>query len=321
MDLLPLSVRELVADWNRCHGAFYQLNESDLLWHFGAQNWLSYQVKEVAGVRALLAIATPEGIRQGVSQKSLWLSLHGEIPAGKEEGFLLAMDQIVKEAKKTRLFIGGEEFHLIPGIPEPAKNRFAKEVTRLGFAGAEAADFAGSLVSQEVRQYIEAANTSAKGFGWKLATAISETDLDALGVYLCAEFPGRWEREFRFWRSHAKGARGFWNLLRDESGSIRGFSRLAIRGNEDGGWSPGALRFPLESGTVKKNTDSCLGPIGISGSERGKGAGKVLLGLSLELLFEKKAERVCIDWTNAYNYYKPLGLPAVRTYLSAWKDY
>jgi hypothetical protein len=84
---------------------------------------------------------------------------------------------------------------------------------------------------------------------------------------------------------------------------------------------PGALRFPLASGSVDSALDASLGPIGISASERGKGAGKVLLGLSLQLLLDKNAERLCIDWTNAYNYYKPLGLQVVRRYRSALKDY
>jgi hypothetical protein len=84
---------------------------------------------------------------------------------------------------------------------------------------------------------------------------------------------------------------------------------------------PGALRFPLAAGSVDSPFDASLGPIGISSSERGRGAGKVLLGLSLQLLLDKNAERLCIDWTNAYNYYKPLGLQVVRRYRSALKDY
>jgi hypothetical protein len=84
---------------------------------------------------------------------------------------------------------------------------------------------------------------------------------------------------------------------------------------------PGALRFPLVAGGVDQSTDACLGPIGIAAAGRGSGAGKILLGLSLQLLLAKNAERVCIDWTNAYNYYKPLNLPAVRKYWSAVKDF
>ena len=102
-----------------------------------------------------------------------------------------------------------------------------------------------------------------------------------------------------------------------------GFSRLAKRGRVprlSEGWTPGAMRLPLSPEAVARDTDSCLGPIGISASERGRGAGKILLGLSLHELSLQRAELTCIDWTNAYNYYTPLGFSVARRYLSFWKE-
>jgi GNAT superfamily N-acetyltransferase len=156
--------------------------------------------------------------------------------------------------------------------------------------------------------------------GWRLTTAISAHEKAELGEFLRQHFSGRWEREFRFWLSLKDKNSAFWNSLRAKDDSIAGFARLATRG-EALAWCPGALRFPLFPGSRDELTDACLGPIGVADHLRGKGVGKVLLGLSLELLFEKESERLCIDWTNAYNYYKPLGLPAVRSYVSAWKDF
>ncbi|MBW7416523.1 hypothetical protein J9A19_25120, partial [Escherichia coli] len=76
----------------------------------------------------------------------------------------------------------------------------------------------------------------------------------------------------------------------------------------------GAMRLPLAAGAARADTDSCLGPIGISKDERGRGAGKILLGLSLHELSLQSAEPTCIDWTNAYNYYTPLGFEIVRRF-------
>jgi hypothetical protein len=268
----------------------------------------------------LWAEATEKGMGEGVSAKTLWLSGQGAVSAEKADLFAQELDSLVRARGKTRLCLGGEEFHLIPGIPDPPEDGgLARVGQSLGCSFAEAADYAGSLCTGEVRAYVEIAEASAREQGLRLETAVADQELDELGLYLKTEFPGRWEREFRFWRGREDTRHAFWNILRRE-GKICGFARLGLRGSAED-WCPGALRFPLDEGGKEKNTDACLGPIGISSTERGKGAGKVLLGLSLQLLLHKNAERLCIDWTNAYNYYKPLGLQVVRRYRSAWKDY
>jgi hypothetical protein len=316
-----LWVRNLVSDWNRCHGAFYRLREADLAWHLNEQDWLSYLPLDVAGVPVLCAEATEKGAAHGLSRKTLWLSCQGEISAGKKAAFAAELDRMAPARGKSRLCLGGEEFHLIPGIPlAPDDGGLNSVAEELGFTFTDAVDYAGSLRNADLQVYVKEALAAAGEL--RLETARSAADLDELGAYLKMEFSGRWEREFRFWRERSDAKRAFWNVLR-RGPDICGFSRLSIRGGEAGGWLPGALRFPLGegNGSVDSATDAALGPIGISSSERGKGAGKALLGLSLQLLLDKNAERLCIDWTNAYNYYKPLGLQLVRKYRSALKDY
>lgn len=320
-------VRNLVSDWNRCHGAFYRMREADLRWHLGEQDWLSYFPLEIAGVPALAAEATEKGALQGISRKTLWLSCQGRIPE-RADAFAAELDRLAPSRGKSRLCLGGEEFHLIPGIPLPPEDGGLNAVAEsLGFTFTDAVDYAGSLRSEELLAYVREAEASAGEL--RLETVGAEAGLDELGNYLRREFAGRWEREFRFWRERSDARRAFWNILW-RGREPCGFSRLTVRGGE-GGWLPGALRFPLAGGNGSVDSvsepapdsplDASLGPIGISSSERGKGAGKVLLGLSLQLLLDKNAERLCIDWTNAYNYYKPLGLQLVRKYRTALKDY
>jgi predicted N-acetyltransferase YhbS len=319
MEIDQLSCRDLVAQWNRCHGAFFQVRESDLLWHLQDQDWLSYSVEDCAGVPVLLAAATASGVAAGLSAKTLWLSLHGEM--GNAESFVSALDLLAPRRGKSRLTIGGEDFHLIPGSPDPPEPSIGPALERRGFCLSPAADFAGELKTEAIRSYVKGAQIRAAEAGWSLGVLESATELDELGSFLTAEFPGRWEREFRFWRSRSDTRRACWTGLRLGGKAIRGFARLALRGGSEGGWIPGALRLPVAATEASSAADSCLGPIGVAAAERGKGAGRILLGLSLEILLAKGAERVCIDWTNAYNYYQPLGLTAVRTYRSAWKDY
>lgn len=316
----------VVTEWNQCHGAFYAVHEADLRWNLLEQDWLEYRVEDFEGVPVLLALPTNAGIAAGISGKTLWLSLHGEVPAGKEPEFINAFLRSAKHAGKTRVQVGGEEFHFVAGVPidEPNGARLAAAFAAQGFTFAEAADFGGVLSGDKISSYIAQAREAAEKIGCTLVMAHGEEDFHLLAEFLLKEFPGRWEREFRCWKSRADTRRAFWNLLRDDNGRLLGFSRLALRGNIpllESGWTPGAIRLPLDDVSPGRHyADSCLGPIGISATERGRGTGKILLGLSLQLLLLNKADRVCIDWTNAYNYYTPLGVRFLRKFHSTWKD-
>jgi hypothetical protein len=321
-----LEAVRLVTSWNQCHGAPYRVVEADLRWNLGRQDWLDYQTVTIAGVPALVAEASAKGAEAGISGKTLWLSLYGEIPAGEEAAFCAAFVHLTRERGKTRAQVGGEEFHFVAGVPidEAAGARAAAAFREGGFQAYEAADFSGQLHDPKITAYVAEAEAAAKKLGCKFRTAESAEEKDQVGRFLLREFPGRWEREFRFWRDHADTSRGFWNILAGGDDKMIGFSRLAVRGRLDPldeGWTPGALRLPLfPANTGRRHLDSCLGPIGISASERGRGAGKILLGLSLKHLLLNKADTLCIDWTNAYNYYIPLGVSFVRKFQSIWKE-
>jgi hypothetical protein len=316
----------VVTEWNQCHGAFYFVDAADLRWNLEEQDWLEYRAVELAGVPALLASPSAQGVAAGLPQKTLWLSLYGRIPAGKEPLFVEAFVKATKDAGKTRAHVGGEEFHFVAGIPvedEPG-TRLAAAFAQAGFANSEAADFGGSLLTPQMAKYISEAEVAAKKIACTLTTAKGDSEFAELGMFLLKEFPGRWEREFRCWKNREDTKRAYWNILREKSGKVLGFSRLAVRGripDLNTGWNPGALRLPIDDMLAQRlNLDSCLGPIGISASERGRGAGKILLGLSLQNLLINKADRVCIDWTNAYTYYTPLGVTFLRKFHSMWKD-
>lgn len=318
-------IEEVARAWNRCHGAFYHVAESDLFWNLREQRLLRYWSGEADGVPVLWAEAAPEGIELGISAKGLWVSLFGEIPDGKEAAFAAAVENFARRNGKGRVAIGSDEFHFLPGIPsdDDSGARLTEALRARGFSTADCADFAGEPDGAACSEYRKAAAEMACSRGWTLRLAEGDADHEALGGFLAREFPGRWTREWKVWRSRPDTRRAFWNLLRDENGTVLGFSRLAVRGRHTpltAGWTPGALRLPLAAAGARLDTDSCLGPIGISATERGRGAGKILLGLSLSELVLQGAKRTCIDWTNAYNYYTPLGFEIVRRYLSAWKE-
>jgi hypothetical protein len=199
------------------------------------------------------------------------------------------------------------------------------ELRNQNYSMAEAVDYTGDLTTTEIQDYIDQTLESAQKREILFHEAKSPSDLLALDEFLNSEFPGRWLREFQFWRTDSQPRRAFWMILKSNLGQAIGFARCAVRnrsGSSDQHWTPGSLRLPMISAHEGgfEASDGCLGPIGIAKSERGQGTGKILLGLTLNSLIYNKAKRVCIDWTNAFYYYQPLGLQISRRYETAWKE-
>ena len=321
----PADPAQVLRAWNACHGAFYRAEEADLRWNLERQDQLRYLATEWAGTPVLLGQATGEGIKRGILEKGIWASLFGEVREGDEAAFAAAAESYARAQGGGRLAIGADEFHFLPGIPvdDPAGERLASAFVARGFSSKACVDYVGSVRGSACAAYVESACADADRRGWSLRLVKGAEDQEAMTVFLAREFPGRWLREWEFQRAREDTGRAFWNLLRDEHARVIGFSRLAKRGRipqPDSGWTPGAMRLAFAPGTGPRDTDSCLGPIGIAASERGRGGGKILLGLSIHELRLQGAELLCIDWTDAYNYYTPLEFPAVRKYRSVWKE-
>lgn len=313
-----LPIEQVCREWNACHGAFFQVSENDLLWNAQEQHLLKYSGAQVGKVPVLYAEATSAGADHGILRTGLWVSLWGKIPRGEEGAFVAEVMRLAKEAGKTRIAFGSEEFHFLPGVP--AEDALVKACQDAGFSAYDCADFSGAPANPQAKDYTESALSDSKSRGWSFQRAESGENAEALSRFLAQEFPGRWSREWNFWRTRKDAQKVRWYLLRDEGGNSIGFSRIGMRGWGSGGFTPGAMRLPLGEEKSILDTDSCLGPIGISASERGRGAGKILLGHSLHELSLHGAKRTCIDWTNAYNYYTPLGFAIIRRYQCLWKD-
>ena len=319
----------LVRDWNQRRGPHLQIRESDWLWNLAEQSLVSYSWALLAGVPAILAHASESGLKAGLSAKSLWLSLWGEVSDASRAEFLSSLESLSSSLGKSRVSFGGDEFHFVPGVPvENASDAaLVQDLKRAGFQTAEVCDFVGRIDRGEsadaVAEYITEALEIARRERIELRPALTNVDQSTLGDFLRTEFPGRWSREYEFWIARDDAERASWSALIKNS-AIVGFARTAIRSRHrpDGsGWTPGALRLPLgdERESAWLEHDSCLGPIGVALSQRGQGTGRVLLGLVLDSLKRGHANRTCIDWTDALKYYRPLKFTIVRQYCSAWR--
>ena len=312
---------EVLMQWNRCHGPSFQISESDLRWNLREQDHVHYRTEKLGGVPVIYALASDRGLAAGLAGGNLWLSLWGEVASGQENEFARALVALAAREGKSRIATAGDEFHFLPGVPE-GDETLITGLKSQGFEGVVAADFCGDIRSAAVTSYISEAHLLAAEKKWRFTPVETAAEFREAETFLAKEFPGRWLREFQFWKSRQDTGRGFWSVLRDESGVVLGFARMAVRGrieNLDQGWNPGALRLPLRAGLSRDATDSCLGPIGVAASLRGQGAGRVLLGFTLETLKDHNAGPICIDWTDAFKYYYPLQFEVVRKYWTAWR--
>jgi GNAT superfamily N-acetyltransferase len=328
---LPELALKTRAQWNESHGPYFKVHDSTLYWNLNQQNLVTYKVAEITSVPIVYGVAAENGVSAGLPTRNFWLSLWGNIPAGKEDLFVKSLLELAKLEKKEKVIIGADEFHHVPGVPLPTGEALIGALKRVGFQGAIEADFIGEVKSSSVTDYIRESEKLAKAQSLSLVPLKNQNDHAKLHAFLAKEFPGRWTREFEFWSGARIAAsadpsetkRGLWMSLMRESNTLVGFARLAVRGQGkfENGWTPGALRLPLSNTPASAwlATDGCLGPIGVAASERGKGAGKALLGLVLRTLRDRGAERICIDWTDAIKYYEPLHFEKAREYWNAWK--
>lgn len=313
---------ELIQQWNSVHGAAYSVRDHDLIWNLTKQSLVEYHQSKIGNTPVLLARASDAGVAAGLPSKNMWLSLWGKIENHKD--FVSQLLEIKKSWNKAKLFIGGDEFHLIPSLPLSEDGKKLKQaLDEAGFQGSEAADYFGNINSNEVTKYISRANLDFSERELSFKEVSTPEDIFRAEEFLKKEFPGRWTREFQFWASREDTQRAFWKLLRTNENEVIGFARMAVRGRVtplDSGWTPGALRVPtqLVQPAQLSAKDCCLGPIGVASSQRGKGTGKVLLGLVLESLRNYPTDRICIDWTNAFKYYEPLNFEVARRYWVAW---
>lgn len=313
---------EVLQQWNSTQGPAYQLRYTDLHWNLQKQNLISYSFHKLAGTPVITATATQIGIASGIPVRNMWLSLWGQIE--NYDLFVRELLALTKSIGKKKTVIGGEEFHLIPGVPlTPSGLKLKAALQTLKFIGAEAADYIGDIKSEAVAAYIANSKAEYEKRGLTFKEVTTPTEISTAEKFLAKEFPGRWTREFQFWASREDTQRGFWKLLRSKENEVIGFARMAVRGRSvplEKNWTPAALRMPtqIEMPLQILNTDCCLGPIGVASSQRGQGTGKVLLGLVLESLRNYPTDRICIDWTDAFKYYEPLKFEVARRYWTAW---
>lgn len=193
---------------------------------------------------------------------------------------------------------GSDPDHFWPGAPVGV-SWLSELLVQAGFTlGSEIYD-----MGRDLDDYAPLGTADALGAS---VVRCNPADVPALGRFLTAEFPGRWETDTV--RKAAEDPGDIFILLVD--GTIQGFTVTQ---------TPRSKR--PHAGAVFRSDlgfDWCaLGPIGVAATLRGKRLGDALLSEALLSLRETGGRDCTIDWTVLTEFYGRHGFRPTATYRAA----
>lgn len=302
LSLRSLNSADCLASWNSSHSDKWRLSLKD----FDTQLADELLVPEFCGHSDsgfVIAKRSPQGrLFFGVENQTLIIS------SITDPSLLALLKDKAKEAGFTRMALGTDENHLVPGLIVEEGWQLGEQLKEtmpnLGWEKGEhiQVDLERDLGDYELPLFCNQAVLSNDAQVWP---AHSENEA-ALEAFLTETFPGRWTYDvmakFRSGEPHQI------DLLFFE-GEIVGFS---FTQNESSHNPIGGARWRLDLGEQWAS----LGPIGVSEKVRGKRLGHALLGFSLHRLALEGARQTIIDWTTLVDFYGVHGFQVNRTYES-----
>jgi GNAT superfamily N-acetyltransferase len=199
----------------------------------------------------------------------------------------------LRAAGATRVEVGGDPLHLLPGIPDPGAAGF--------FAG----------LGAEIEPVVHDLRRDLTDWTAPAGPPVAEPadDWDEVIEFLGAQFPGLWTWTAEEARRRGDGPEA--HLLLRREGVVRGCARLHLPGRQrligpSLNWAP--LLSPACGG---------LGPIGIDERCRGEGLGLALLHAGVSRLRAQGVRDMVIDWTDLLGFYGKAGFASWQRYRPA----
>lgn len=211
----------------------------------------------------------------------------------------------------TKVGLGGGIHYLFPGVPADliaARPFFQQLGARLDH---ETCDVRGSLDGRAATDGDRAA-LAAAGLAVRPMEA---SEGEQLLAFLDREFELDWVHDQAWAMLHGMAAQDIALLVSAgspgpplASEAMAGFATLHQRGN-------GPLFGPRFWEDLLEPSSGGLGPIGIVEPLRGRGLGRALLAVSLDMLHPRGVRDCVIDWTTLLDFYGPFGFRPWKTYL------
>ncbi len=224
---------------------------------------------------------------------------------GIGRALLDAAESSLRAEGVTKFVLGGSFRHFMPGLPldHPRMRQFFEKAGYI-FDSQFEYDLDGPLLP-EVFGPILAATTLNFRQG-------QPGDEQNWLSFLTRDFSGRWYYEMQLFLKQG-GAIEDITFLLDDVGAIQGFQANYHAGSRVLGPSIHWLPERPEWGGI--------GPLGISPTMRGKGAGLALVAAGMSYLYHQQdARHARIDWTTLTEFYARLGFHPIVYYLRGMKE-
>jgi GNAT superfamily N-acetyltransferase len=320
------SMPGLLRLWNACLSSSFPLGEDLFLQGLGPVGETRTCIAAFAenGSGPLLGFALVKGGIQPMAAQARMghLSLILVDPQARGRGIgsslLGASEAWLKDGAAKGLIVGADRRHFFPGVPveggpvgEAGSKGLAAFLEKRGYhPEALEHDLLGPALAGLSPDGVE---LLPPGGGFSFAHG-EGSHRGAGEAFFKANFPGRWTSEFLDFLDSGQDPHDLILLLGAEGKEVLGFCRISL--GEHGWLQPGLYWRSLLPGRT-----GALGPIGVDGSQRGKGLGLALLRRGLQELGARGAGQVVIDWTDQLGFYAPLGFRIWKSYRSFRKSF
>ena len=244
-----------------------------------------------------------------------WLQVVAVTPGRRRNGIGRAIvDRLLDGAREDgleRVRVAGGVHYLFPGAPVDLPDAAAFLAACGARFGHETHDLRASLDGRATEERDRAALASAG----LTVRPMDQSEGAALLEFLERAFGPDWVYD-QAWAAAQGMAPGDVTLLVPAEApgppvapdAIAGFATIHQRG-------PGPLFGPRFWEDLLEPSSGGLGPIGVVSRLRGRGLGRALLAVALDLLAARGVRDCVIDWTTLLDYYGPFGFRPWKTYL------
>lgn len=221
--------------------------------------------------------------------------------------FDIAENELKVWGVKT-ISIGSDTFHFFPGVPSGFKTMI-KLLNNRGYVISDSQfDLICDISKVEFNKLPKLKLNTVKGYSIEIFDGKDKEDLYS---FFRRCFPGRWYEEIVEFFNIGMKERDL-VVLKDNK-SIIGFSH--IYDNRSSFIGP-----PIYWRKLLNENYGGLGPIGIDENYRKQGLGLLLLYRSLEILKQRRAEKMVIDWTDLLDFYGLFNFLPWKEYRRAFKN-
>lgn len=316
MTLHPLEQAEpaeLAAVWNAALGREFPLRPELLRQALGPDAFVDpgascAWIEDGRPVGFAIVRQVPAGAGPAPGPRA-WLSALVVHPGWQRRGVGTRLLRQVRVRIRTtgheQLRLGGDPFHLFPGVPEASGTAFWQR------RGAHLDPVAVVDVRRSLAGWTEPPGAAeALAAAGALVRPATAGTWDALLAFLQVEFPYRWTWEAGVHRRRG-GSPGDYLLL-EAGGAVAGFARI-YRSDVRPVIGPSMNWAPLLAATC-----GGLGPIGIAAACRGRGLGLAFLARAVSWLREQGVRELVIDWTDQPDFYRRLGFAPWKRYYTGY---